>query len=185
MPRPTPRRRGLRTTTSLAASLVLAATMAVTPAHSTSSTAVTAAADASSSTLLLEPDLPRAAETPATGESLELGSDQVRLEATRTTREGQVAPGRKPKIVRRSASLWLSRSVNFYPPDEQDVSRVSVNQDLKKAQIVFEASYYARPTAALNSAVFVYLGKWNAKQDSCAPQAVVGGTGHGPASDAI
>ena len=184
MPRATHRRRGLRTTTSLAASLVLAATMAITPAHSASTT-VAAADDAPSSTPSLVPDPDRGTATVPTGERVDPRSDEVLLESTRTTREGAPAPSRKPKVLKRTASLWLSSSVSYYPPDEQDVSRVNVAQDLKKNQIVFEASYYARPTAALNSAVFVYLGRWNKNKDRCTAQAIVGGTGHGPATDAI
>lgn len=185
MPRPTPRRRGLRTTTSLAASLVLAATMAATPAHSTSTTAVTAAADASSSTVPLAPDPARGSATAPTGERPDRRSEEVYLESTSTSREGTVDLARTPKVVKRSARLWLNSSVDFYPPDQQDVSRVSVDQDLTKNRIVVEADYYARPTAALNSAVLVYLGSWDKNQSRCTGKAVVGGSGHGSAADAI
>ena len=185
MPRPTPRRRGLRTTTSLAASLVLAATMATTPAHSTSTTAVTAAADASSSTVPLAPDPARGSATAPTGERPDRRSEEVYLESTSTSREGTVDLARTPKVVKRSARLWLNSSVDFYPPDQQDVSRVSVDQDLTKNRIVVEADYYARPTAALNSAVLVYLGSWDKNQSRCTGKAVVGGSGHGSAADAI
>src|SRR5690606_9989523 len=185
MPRPTPRRRGLRTSTSLAAPLVLAATMATAPAHSTSTTPVTAAADASSSTVPLAPDPARGSATAPTGERPDRRSEEVYLESTSTSREGTVDLARTPKVVKRSARLWLNSSVDFYPPDQQDVSRVSVDQDLTKNRIVVEADYYARPTAALNSAVLVYLGSWDKNQSRCTGKAVVGGSGHGSAADAI
>src|SRR5690606_5968599 len=103
-----------------------------------STTAATAADDAPSNPLLLAPDPARGSATTPTGERLDPHSDEVRLESTDTVRAGQVAPARKPKVIKRSASLWLNSSVNYYPPDEQDVSRVYVDQDVTKGQIVFE-----------------------------------------------
>lgn|GEM_PF-5003588 len=108
----------------------------------------------------------------------------VRLDATPTAQEGVVTSARKPQVLKREGRLWMYRSTDDYPPDEQDVKVVNVRQDIKAKRIIVDAEYYATPTASLNTIVWVYAGRWNKAKETCKGEVVVAGVGHGASSNA-
>jgi len=108
----------------------------------------------------------------------------VRLDATPTVQEGVVTSARKPQVLKREGRLWMYRSTDDFPPDEQDVKVVNVRQDIKAKRIIVDAEYYATPTASLNTIVWVYAGRWNKAKETCSGEVVVAGVGHGASDNA-
>src|SRR5690625_1540038 len=166
---------------SVAAALVLAATAAVTPAHAEGGSDTSA--DEPSSSFSFD-DLPaERSSADAFPEPSDLPHGVVELESTPTVKEGTTSAARKPQVTKRSARLWLSRTVDFWPPDEQDVNTVQVDQDVKAKRIVIDADYSAPPTASLNSLVLVYFGKWNGQ--TCSGQVMGAAAAHDSSSAGI
>ncbi len=162
---------------SVLAAVVLALSAAAVPAA--------AADDAPSATSLLglAPDESRAVASLAPP-SADLPDGVVRLDATPTVQEGVVTSARTPQVIKRTARLWMYRSTDDYPPDEQDVRAIDVRQDVKAKRVVVDAEYYAPPTASLNTIVWVYLGRWDKAQETCKGDVIVAGAGHGASNDA-
>src|SRR5690606_24343386 len=109
--------------------------------------------------------------------------EAVRLEASATTR-GQATTARAPQVLKRTASLWMYRSVDYWPAPELDVDSVDVIQDVRAKKVTATVTFDAPPTAERNSLVWVYLGTWNAAEDNCSGAVGVVGAGHGSSSDA-
>src|SRR5690606_239965 len=168
------------------ASLVLAATMAATPTAAVSTDSSTSGTDAPSSSLLdIAPD--RSSSEAATDASTSpLGETQ--LEATATVQEGTATTARKPRVMSRSARLWLSTvdGVGWSIPAEQYVSVFDVKQDVPGKKITITAEYDAAPTSGLNSFIDIYLGKWTS-DERCVSEghARIAALGHGAANDAL
>lgn len=175
----------LRTTTSVAAALLLAATAAIAPATASLPAASTTDGDAPSSVFDVAPDrtTSRAFVDPA-----DAVSEQSKLESSPTIQEGTADSTRKPGVARREGTLYLSTVDGAGSiPDEQYVSRFELVQDVAAKKITITADYDAPPTADLNSFVDVYLGQWNSDETSCEAKghARIAATGHGAATDAL
>ncbi|NLF04670.1 MAG: hypothetical protein GX593_06680 [Actinomycetales bacterium] len=163
------RRRARGATTSAIASLLLAGTAAITPAHALSSDLD-----------ILDLGTSRAS-APAT---LEGGpSDVVRLESTATTRPGSTT-ARKPQVLKREASLWMSTH-DWNTPDAQSIDDINVLQDVKRKTITITAAYDAPPTAAQNTDLLVWFGNWDAKEEYCHWEMAVLGRAHSTSSTAV
>lgn len=74
------------------------------------------------------------------------------------------------KVIKRTGSLWLSKVDGANPAPAQYVDDLEVVQDVPKKRLVATVTYDAPPTAAQNSATFVFFGTWNAAKDACNPK---------------
>lgn len=109
--------------------------------------------------------------------------DGSRLPSATTHRAevGASAEARAPrpvKVVRRTASLRMGTAQDAAPAPAQYVDRLEVVQDVARKSVVVTATYEAAPTAALNSALFVLLGTWDAEEKTCNARVQLGARAH-------
>ena len=94
--------------------------------------------------------------------------------ADRSSGAGDSAADQKP--ARRTAVI-RTFDTDSAPSNRQGVQRVRVAQNLNTGRINVRATFRAAPTAAANSALFVYLGEW--RGNSCLRRVSLAGTAVG------
>ncbi len=159
-------RRGAPTTL---AALALVLTAALAPASSAAPAAVGSATASTSATAVPAPDPGRGSHErlPAIPDGSVPLVDEV--DTTPTVRsDGTASAAKKPALLKRTASLSMYQSSWDVPvAPGQEANYVKVTQDLPAKKITVSVDFDAAPTAAENSVAWVYLGMWDAAEDSC------------------
>ena len=152
--------------TALAA-LALVLTAALAPASTAAPAAAPTATSAAAS--IPAPDADRGTQGVLPG--IPDGSAPLvdEVDTSPTVRsDGTASAAKKPALIKRTANLSMYQSSWDVPvAPGQEANYVKVTQDLSAKKITVNVDFDAAPTAAENSLVWVYLGRWNAAEDSC------------------
>ncbi|MBE7323951.1 hypothetical protein IEQ44_04715 [Nocardioides sp. Y6] len=128
---------------------------------------------------------PSSARAGEVGPGLLTGAEVGRLPSSSTALATGARPAsREPALLRREATLWMSGWNDGPPSDAQEVADLEVVQDVPAQKVTVTARYYDAPSAAANSALFLWFGSWDEEENCVASVQLAAVAGSTSSADA-